>query len=68
MVLTDRKVRFQLSINGLYYFDDADRENIVLLLNIVSDNREGFMRREYEGTREARRAMHILGFPSERDF
>ena len=68
MVLPDREVRFQLSPNGLYYFDAADRENSLLLLKTVSENREGFKRREYEGAQEARRAMHLLGFPSERDF
>ena len=40
MVLRDREVKFQLSTNGLYYFDAADRENGVLLLNTVLDNRE----------------------------
>ena len=68
MVLPDREVKFQLSPNGLYYFHAADRENGVLLLNTVSENREGFTRREYEGAREAQRAMHLLGLPSERDF
>ena len=62
IVLPDREVRFQLSPNGIYYFDATDRENIVLLLNTVSENREGFTHREYEGDREARRAMHPLGF------
>ena len=49
MVLPDREVRFQLSPNGLYYFNAADRENSVLLINKVSNNREGFTRRQYEG-------------------
>ena len=49
IVLPDREVKFQLSPNGLYYFDAADRVNIVLLLNKLSENREGFTRREYEG-------------------
>ena len=40
----------------------------MLLSNTMSNNREGFTRREYKGPREARRAMHLLGFPSERDF
>ena len=66
MVLPDREVKFQLSPNGLYYFDAAYRENGVLLLNTVSENREGFTRREYEGVREVQRAMHLLGFLSER--
>ena len=52
MVLPDREVKFQLSTNGLYYFDAADRENSVLLLNTVLENREGFTWREYEGARE----------------
>ena len=42
MVLLDREVIFKLSLNGLYYFDTADRENIVLLLNTVTENREGW--------------------------
>ena len=68
MVLPDREVKFQLSPNRLYYFDAADRENGFLLLNTVSENREGFTRREYEEDREAWRAMHLLGFPLDRDF
>ena len=39
MFLPDREVRFQLSPNRLYYFGAADRENSVLLLNTVSENR-----------------------------
>ena len=61
-------MRFQLSPNRLYYFDAADRENSVLLLNTVSENREGFTQRECEGAQEARRAMHLLGLPLERYF
>ena len=68
MVLPDREVRFQIIPNGLYYFNAADRDNIVLLLNMVSENREGSTQREYEGDREARREMLLLGFLSERDF
>ena len=49
MILPDREVKFQLSPNRLYYFDAADRENGVLLLNTVSENKEGFKRRYYEG-------------------
>ena len=40
MVLPDREAKFQLIPNRLYYFDAADRENSVLLLNMVSENRE----------------------------
>ena len=52
----------------MYYFDATDRENRMLLLNMVSENREGFTWREYEGAWEAWREMRLLGFPSERGF
>ena len=52
MVFPDREVRFQLIPNRPYYFDVVDRENSVLLLNTVSENREGFTRREYKEARE----------------
>ena len=68
MVPPEKEVRFQLSPNGLYYFDAAYRENSVLLLNMVSDNQEGFTRRDYKGDQEARQMMHLLGFPSEHNF
>ena len=68
MVLPDREVMFQLSPNGIYYFDAADREISMLLLNTVSDKREGFTQREHEGAWEARIAMYLQGFLSERDF
>ena len=63
IVLLDREVIFQLSSNGLYYFDAAERDNIVLLVNTVSEKRDGFTRREYKGDREARRVLHLLRFP-----
>ena len=68
MVPPDREARFQLIPSGLYYLDAADKERSALLLITVPENRKEFMRREYEEAREARRAMHLLGFPSERDF
>ena len=46
MVLLDREVRFQLNPNRLYHFDNSDRENSVLMLNIVLENRGGFTRRD----------------------
>ena len=39
MVLPDREIKFKLSPNGLYYFEAADRDNRVLLLNTVLENR-----------------------------
>ena len=49
MVLLYREVRFHLIPKGLYYFYATDRDISVLLLNKVSDNREVFTHREYEG-------------------
>ena len=68
MVLLVREVRFQLIPNGIYYFDTVDRENIVLLINTVLENRKGFTQWEYEGPLEAQREMHLLGFPPEKSF
>ena len=42
MILPDTEVRFRLIPNMLYYFAGADRENSVLLLNIVLENCKGF--------------------------
>ena len=61
-------MRFQVIPNGLYLLDAVDRENIVLLLKTLWENREGFTRREYEGDREARLAMHLLGLPLKQYF
>ena len=68
MVLPDREVRFQLIPNGMYYFESADIESSVLLLNTVSENHKGFTWREYEGDQEAQQAMNLLGFPLDQDF
>ena len=59
------KLPFLVSISRRLKFT---RESGVLLINTVSKNREGFTRREYKGAQEARRAMHLLGFPLERYF
>ena len=68
MFLLDRELRFQLSSNGLYYFDAADRGDRVLVINMVLENQEDFTQKEYKGSRKARQAMHKLGLPSEQEF
>ena len=45
-----------------------DREDRVLLLNTMFENREGFTWREYEEAQEARRELHLMGLLLERDF
>ena len=38
IMLSDHEIHFQLSPNGLYYFDAADWENTMMLLNMVVEN------------------------------
>ena len=65
-MLPGREVVFNVSTNGLYYHNTADRA--IVLVNTVAENREGFNRREYEGAKAARRTLGLVGYPSERDF
>ena len=46
MVFPDREVRFQISPNGLYYFYATYRENSLLIIKTVSENREGLTQRD----------------------
>ena len=66
LMLPGREVVFNVSTNGLYFHDTVDR--ITILLNMVADNREGFTHRDYEGAKEACRALGLVGYPLERDF
>ena len=63
MVLPDSEVKFQLSPKGLYYFDAEDRENGVLILNTVSENRGGFTQRESQQVHHSPRFPGLLVFP-----
>jgi hypothetical protein len=57
---------FQQSGSGLYYHDTTDRD--VVMANTVGNNREGFTNRAYNKAKQARRAIGMLGYPSEKDF
>lgn len=61
-----KEILFKQSGNGLFYHDFADRA--VVLVNMVTENREGFTDREYQRTQAARRALAMVGYPSPRDF
>ena len=65
MMLPWREVVFNVSTNGLYYHDTVDRA--IVLVKTVTENNEGFTLREYEGAKAARRALGLVGYPSERD-
>ena len=55
-----------MKTNGLYYQNTVDCA--IVQVNTVADNRECFTCREYEGSKAARRALVLVGYPSERDF
>ena len=45
MVLPDREMRFRMIPKGLYYFDAADRDNSIKMINTVLENCKGFTQR-----------------------
>ena len=66
MVVTDKEVLFNESRNGLYYNDPEDRD--LIIINTVEENRERFSYRELSGDRDARRALAMLSYPSQKRF
>ena len=66
MVMTTKEVLFNERRNGIYYHDMEDHG--LVLVNKVEENQEGLSRRDLSGTREARRALEILGFFSQKTF
>ena len=66
MVMTTKEVLFNKRRNGIYYHDMEDHG--LVLVNKVEENQEGLSRRDLSGTREARRALEILGFFSQKTF
>jgi hypothetical protein len=66
VVQPHKQIVFQQSDSGLYYHDATDRA--VVMVNNVGENREGFTNRAYSKAKQARRALGMVGYPSERDF
>ena len=64
MVMPDNEVLFNDIRNGLYYHDPEDRD--LILINTVEENREGFSYRELSGASEARRALAMFSYPSQK--
>jgi hypothetical protein len=62
----DKEVIFSASHSGLYYHDTTNR--VVVLVNTVKQNKEGFTELEYNRAKSARRALGLVGYPSPRDF
>jgi hypothetical protein len=61
-----KQVVFQQSATGLYYHDTMNRA--VVMVNTVSGNRKGFTNRAVRAAKQARRALRMVGYPSEKDF
>jgi hypothetical protein len=65
VVQPHKQIVFQKSGSGLYYHDTTYRA--VVMVNSVGHNREGFTNRAYNKAKQARRAMGMVGYPSEKD-
>ena len=66
MMFPGREVVFNVLKNGIYYHDTVNCA--IVLINTVAENREGFTRQEYKVVKVVRRALVLVGYPSEREF
>jgi hypothetical protein len=57
---------FKQSPARLYYHDTGNRAFV--MVNTIKENREGFIRREVDKSKESRRALALFGYPSSKDF
>jgi hypothetical protein len=62
----DKDVIFSASKSGIYYHVTTNR--VVVLVNTVKQNKEGFTEREFNRAKSARRDLGIVVYPSPRDF
>jgi hypothetical protein len=60
-----QNVIFKQSLSGLYYHDTRDR--VIVMVNTIKENREGYTNREFERAKVARRALGMVGYPSPAD-
>jgi hypothetical protein len=49
------------------YYHDTDNHAVVMV-NTVAENREGYTQRPYDDVKQARRALGMVGYPSNKDF
>jgi hypothetical protein len=66
VVQPHKQIVFQQSDSGLYYHDTTD--HAVVMVNTVGNNREGFTNSTYNKAKQVRRALGMVGHPSEKDF
>ena len=65
-MLLDRKVVFNVSTNGLYYYNNVD--HAIMLTNTVEENREVFNFQEKEVAKASRCTLDFVGYPYEYEF
>ncbi|KAL7470808.1 hypothetical protein ACHAXS_011072 [Conticribra weissflogii] len=63
-------VHFKRNELGLPYIDasNSDKQAQICLVNTIRENYEGFTKREIDEAKMARRAVAMLGHPTEREF
>ena len=66
MVIPNKEVLLKNTRNGIYYHDMED--NDLVLVNLVEENREGLTCRELSEAREARQALAMFGYQSQKTF
>jgi hypothetical protein len=61
-----KEVIFHQSQSGLYYHGTNNRA--VVMVSTVAENRKGYTQQEYNDAKQARRALGMVGYPSNKDF
>ena len=65
--LPTKDINFKCSINGLYYYKQAEiqKQNVKMqLLSSMEDNKKFYIEQQFEHTKKARNLYHELGHPS----
>jgi hypothetical protein len=72
MVQPTKEVIFEHSPLGLYYHATNNCDIIMTTkyggIETVKENRGGYTQHEYEGVKQVRRALGMVGYPSPKDF
>jgi hypothetical protein len=66
VVQPHKQIVLRQSDYGIYYHNTINRTMVIV--NTVDNNREGFTNCAYNKDKQARRALGMVGYPSERDF
>jgi hypothetical protein len=71
VIKSDKHVVFKESNSDLYYHDTTDRAFLMLIANkaaidTIKTKREGFTDHDYERAKRARKALALVGYPSQK--